>query len=88
MTRVAAQAQECGRLMQQVVGYRTMWVVADGAVFFDRRVLVDKRALFIGVTSITNQVDRVGFQVPFGLSVRIVAIGAGNFSLLDRMVGW
>ena len=59
MARMAAQAQECRRLMQQVVGHGTVWIVTYGTVFFDGRVLVDERALFIGVTSITNHIDRV-----------------------------
>ena len=59
MTRVAAQAQECRWLMQQVVGHGTMWIVTYGTVFFDGRVLVYERALFIGVTSITNHIDCV-----------------------------
>ena len=59
MTRVAAQAQECSRLMQQVIGHGTVWIVTYGTVFFDGRVLVNERALFVGVTFITNHIDCV-----------------------------
>jgi hypothetical protein len=59
MARVAAQAQESRRLMQQVVRHGTMWIVTYGTVFLDRRMLIDERALFVGVTSITNHIDCV-----------------------------
>ena len=73
--------------MQQVVSHGTMRVVANGTIFLDGRVLVDKRALLFGVTSITNHIDGVGFQVSFGLSVRIVAIGTRHLPFPDGMMG-
>ena len=59
MPRVAPQAEERGWLAQQVVGHRAVRLVADVAVLFDRRMLVDKRPLFFGVALVADHVDRL-----------------------------
>jgi hypothetical protein len=83
---VAAQAQERRRLAKQVVGYRAMRFVADGAILRHRWMFVNKGTLFICVAFVANQVQRWFFEISFGLAMRIVAIGASDFSFFDRMM--
>jgi hypothetical protein len=56
VSHMAAQAQERRRLAQQVVGYRAMRFVADGAILRHWRMFVSKRALLVCVTLVANHV--------------------------------
>lgn len=86
VSAVATQAQEGRRLAQQVVGDRSVWLVTNGAVFRHGGVLVGKRTLLIGVTTITDHVDRRLLEIPLCLSVTVVAVRADHLSFLDGMV--
>lgn len=77
---MAAKAQKCRRLVEQVVGGCPMWIVADGAVLFYRCVLVYEGPLFVRMALVTKHVDRFGFQVSFILAVRVMAVGTGHFA--------
>lgn len=83
---VAAQAEERCRLAEQVVRYRPMRIVTDGAILCHRRVFVGEGALFLGVTPVTDHVDRRLLQIVLGLAVRIVAIRTRDLAFLDGMV--
>lgn len=83
---VASQTQESRRLAKQVVGYRAMRFVTDGAILRDWWMFVNKGTLFICVAFVADQVQRGFFEISFGLAMRIVAIGASDFSFFDRMM--
>lgn len=83
---VATQAQEGRRLVQQVIGHRTVRLVADSAILSHWRMLVSERALFFGVTFVAHHVDRGLFEVVLSLPVGIMAIGAHHLSFFDRMM--
>ena len=55
--RVAAQAEERGRLPQQVVGHGSVRLMANAAVLANRRVFKGKRALLLRVALVAQQVD-------------------------------
>ena len=88
MARVAAQAQKRRRLVQKVVGHRPVWIVTKTAVLRHRRVFPDKRPLLLRVALITEIVHRFRLQVPLGLAVAVMAVGADHFALLDGVVRW
>ena len=73
--------------MQQIVGYRAVRIMTVCAVFRNRWMFVYKRTLLLGVAFVANHVDCRLSEVAFRLAVGIVAIGAGNFSFSDWMVG-
>jgi hypothetical protein len=58
MSRMASQAEERRRLMQQVVRYRTVRIVTNSAILRNRRVLVRKGALLLRMAPVTHHVDR------------------------------
>ena len=83
---VASQAEEGGRLYEQVIGHGAVRRMADRAVFGHRRVLIGERTLFLGVAFPAQQVERFRPQVAFHLPVCVVAIGAEHLALLDRVM--
>jgi len=86
MARMAAQAQERRRLVEQMVGYRSMRLMADTAILRHRRVFVSKGSLFLRMTAVANHVDRRFSEPLFGLSVRVVTVRTDHFALADRMM--
>ena len=86
VTRVASQAQKGRRLVKQVIGYRAMWLVTDGAILRHWCVFVSKGPLFFCVTFVANHVQRRLLEIPLSLPMRIMAIRASNFSFFDRMM--
>ncbi len=62
--------------------------MAIEAILLDRRVLVHVRASFFSVAFIAEFIDRIGLQHFVGkLPVRVMAVNACYFVLLDRMAG-
>jgi hypothetical protein len=53
------QAKKRRRLKQQMSRHCTVGIVAVRAVFFDRRVLINERALFVRVAFVARQIDRI-----------------------------
>lgn len=47
---VTLQAQERLILYQEVVSHRSVWIVADGTIFYHRLMFKHKRPLFGGMT--------------------------------------
>ena len=83
---VTAQAQERRWLMQQIVGNRSMRLMANRAILGHRRMFVGKRPLFFRMAAVTDHVDRRLLQIALCLAMRIVAIRAKHLAFLDRMV--
>lgn len=86
VTGVAPQAEERHRLPQQVIGHRAVRLVTMGAVLRGRRMLVHERPLLFCMALVTYSVDRIFFEVSFGLAVRVVTVGANHLAFPDRMV--
>ena len=86
MPRVAAQAQERSRLMQQIVGNRAVWIVTNAAILRHRGMLIGKWSLLLRVAPVTHHVDGGLSQVIFRLTMCIVAVGTHHLAFLDRMV--
>ena len=61
---MAPQAEERGRLPQQVVGHGAVRLMANAAVLADRRVFEGKRALLLRVALVAHQVDGRLLEVP------------------------
>ena len=61
--------------------------MADGTVFIDGCMFVDKGTLFVGVAPVARHISRFFAQITFRLTVGIVAVGASHLALLDGMVG-
>ena len=83
---VTAQAQESRWLMQQIVGNRSMRLMANRAILGHRRMFVGKRPLFFRMAAVTDHVDRRLLQIALCLAMRIVAIRAKHLAFLDRMM--
>lgn len=80
MPRVAPQAEERRRLLQQVIDHRTMWIVADHAILRHRRMLMHEGALLRRVTFIAGQVGGGLLQEFSALPpVGVMALGAKHF---------
>ena len=86
MARMASQAEEGRRLMQQVVGHRPMRLVANRAILRHRRMLIGERPLFLRLATVTDQIHGRLLEIALGLAVRIMAIGAQHLAFFDRMV--
>ncbi len=80
---MALQAEERLVLHQQVVGNRTVWIVADGAVVFNRGVTEHERTL---VAAVAVEAEIVGALVGGQFTVRIVAVAAAHLALFDRVM--
>ncbi len=83
---MAPQAQECRRLVQQVVGDCPVWVMTNPAVLRHGRVLVHERTLFFRMAATAHHVDGRFLQVTFSLTVRIVTIRTHHLALFNGMV--
>ena len=83
---MAPQAEERHRLAQQIIGYRAVRLVTIRAALRHRRMLVHKRPLLFCMALVAQTVDRILFEVTFGLAVRVVAVGANHLAFPDRMV--
>lgn len=80
LTELRGASHQQGR----VVG--PMGAVADGALLGDRFVFPEERATFLRVARITVLIERQGIQGPGPVrSMRVVAIGAGQQALADRV---
>ena len=88
MSRVAPQAQERFRLVQQIVSDRTVWRVANAAVLGGRWMFVSERALFLGMTPVAELIDGRFLQVAFRLPVPVVTIRAHHLAFLHRVMRW
>jgi hypothetical protein len=86
VTGVAPQAQECRWLVEQVVGDRTVGIVADAAILGDGRVFIGEGALFFRMATVANLIHGLLSQVVFILSVPVVAVGTDHLAFLDGMV--
>jgi len=86
VTSMAAQAEECCRLSEQVVGNCAVRIMTNCTVLSYGWMLVCKRALFLSMALVTHHIDGWLFQIVFCLPVRIMAIGASYLAFLDRMV--
>ena len=65
-----------------------MRLVANVAILFNRRVLVDKGPLLFGVAFVADHVDRLTLEIPLRFAMWVMAIGTGHFALRDRVVRW
>jgi hypothetical protein len=83
---MASQAQDCGRLLQQIVGDRAVRRMAVRTVLGHGRVLVSERALLLGVALPAQEIERFRFQVAFHLAMRVVAIAAEHLAFLHGMM--
>jgi hypothetical protein len=64
-----------------------MRVMAGGAIFHHRRMLIEERAAPFGMTLVAGLVDRaLDQQLGIGGSVRVMAIRTGNLSFPKRHV--
>ena len=86
VTGMASQTQERCRLTQEIIRHRPVGIVADVAVLFDGRVLIDKWPLLVRMALVADHVDGRLLQVFGGAAVRVMATGAFHFPLLERMV--
>src|SRR5687767_9882883 len=81
-----AQIRDGGALELQVV--RAVGRVAVEAALPHRRVLPQERPPLLGMAGIALLVDRAGGDQPGGRrAVRVVAVGARNLALAQRMMG-
>ena len=83
---MASQAQEGGRLLQQVIGNRAVRRMAVCTVLGHGRVLVSEGPLFLGMALPAQEIERFRFQVTFHLTVPIVAIAAEHLAFLHGVV--
>ena len=84
---VAVGAQRRRLLREQALVRRAVRRVADGAVLFDRRVLVNPRAALVGVAGRAQVDDRVAAQTRLDeRAVRVVAVLAAHLAFDDRVV--
>ena len=84
---VTLQAKERLVLPEHVVGHRTVRVMANHAVFFDRCVLENERALMLRMTLIAEVINSLfGADETLHGSVHLVATAATHESLSHRMV--
>ena len=83
MAFMTLQAEEWFVLLQKIVGYSAVRIMAGGTVFFDWGVFEDERSL---VTAVTLQTEVPGQFVCLQFSMWIVAVSAGHLPFLDRMV--
>ncbi len=86
MPFMALQAEKGLVLLQQIVGNRTMRIMTNGAVFGDRGMLEDERAL-VAAVAVETQVVGALFCCQSFSAVWVVAIAAGHLAFLDRMMG-
>ena len=86
MPSMTSQAEEGRRLVEQVVGYRSMRIVTDRTILGHRRMLVSERALLFSMAAITHHVDCRFLQIVFSLPMCIMAVRAPHLSFLDRMM--
>lgn len=86
MSRVTSQAKERRRLPHQAVGHRAVWLVADRAILGHRWMFVRERPLLVGMAPVADEIDRRFLEIPFGLPVTVVTVGAEHLAFLDRMV--
>ena len=88
MTRrlVALLTQERRSNLEHVHNRSSMRVVANGAVFLDRSVLIHEGALEICVTFVTGQIDRLLVKHGFIVPMWVMATAAGHFAFENRMV--
>jgi hypothetical protein len=88
MQMVTLEAEKWFVLLQQVVCYRAMRIVADGAVFFYRGMLIGKRPLLVRMAPVAQVVDPFfGFQIVQAAAVIVVTVGAFHLPFPDRMMG-
>src|SRR6185295_10088916 len=84
---VAVLAQVGRLLLQQPRVVRAVRVVADEAVLLDRRMAPDEGAALLGVAGGAELRDRLGVDHRLRQrAVRVVAVGAVQLALDDRMV--
>src|SRR5688572_22333816 len=83
---VAFLAQERRALLEQVGDRGAVRLVADGAVFLHRRMVVHERAALLGVAGEAGVVDGVAHQLLRRAAMHVVAGGAGHLALHDRVV--
>ena len=88
VTTMAPQAEERGRLPEQIIRDGSVRFMTDGTILSHWRMLVDERALLFCMALPAHQVQRFGYEVALHLTVCIVAVGAGHLALPNRVVGW
>jgi hypothetical protein len=82
------QAQEGLILYEQVIGYGSVGIVADGTIFYYRLMFKGKRPLLGGVTVEAEVIQSfISFEVCQKGAVRLMTVSAYHLSLSDRMVG-
>jgi len=89
MPRMAAQAEECRRILQQFLGHSAMRIVADTAILRDRRMFIHEGSHLRGVTFVASQVDGGLLQEFAALApVGVMALRAKHFPFRHRVVEW
>ena len=86
MSRMTSQAQKGRRLEQHVVGHRAMRIVADGAILFHRRMLIDEWAALLRMAFVTDHVEGRLFKVIHRRAVGVVTIRAYHLTFPYWMV--
>jgi hypothetical protein len=72
--------------VKQIVGYGSVWVVANSTILCCRRVLINEWPLLISMAAPADLIDRWLLQIVFGLPVTIMTVRANHFAFFDRMV--
>jgi len=86
MPAMTTQTEKHRRLAEQIVGHRSVRLMANRAILGHRRMLIGKRALFVGVAPVADQVDRRLAEIALRLTVTVVAVRADHLPFLDGMV--